>query len=393
MKKTVKDFDLKNKTVILRCDFNVSIKDNEIIDDTRIKESLKTIKYLQEQQSKIVLISHLGKVKSVKDTKKYSMKIVEKRLNEYLENQVEFEESLEFSQIKKHLQELQPNKILLLENTRFYDLKGNLESNCDLELAKNYSSLGNIFINDAFGTIHRKHASNYGISKYLPSGIGFLVEKELENLNKLNNPQKPYIIIMGGAKISDKLEIINSLINQPDKILIGGAMANTFLKALNIPIGRSIYEPELLNYCQELIKNNKNKIILPVDFIGLTNKNQIAIRTKDNIEEDFNILDIGPSTINNWQKELKNAITIFWNGPLGKYEDNNFKQGTKAILKYISQNIPITILGGGDIVSAATTLGYKDKITFCSTGGGATLSYLTNPNQPGLENIEEVENE
>lgn len=388
MKLTLRDFDLKNKNVILRCDFNVSIKNNEIIDDTKIKESLKTIKYLQENCNKLIIISHLGKIKKEEDKEKYSLKVVANRLNEYLNNQVEFEESLDFNTIKEHLNKLSSNKILLLQNTRYYDLNNKMESNCDMNLAKNYASLADIFINDAFGTIHRKHASNYGISKYLPTGIGFLIEKELINLNKLQNPSRPYAIIMGGAKISDKTKLINKILKQVDTLYIGGAMANTFLKALGYNIGKSYYEEDLIPYCRKIYKKNSNKIYLPVDFAGLNN-NKVETNQLMNITNDFLIYDIGEKTINKWQESLKGTKTLFWNGPVGKYEEVEFQKGTEKLLEIITNNIETTILGGGDIVSAAQVLGYKDKVTFASTGGGATLSYLEDSKQPGLIKIKE----
>ena len=390
MKITIKDINVQNKTVIVRCDFNVSIKDNKIIDDTRIKESLKTIKYLEEQNSKIILISHLGKVKTTADKKTYSLEIVKNQLNKYLDNKVELETSLDFNQIKKRIKSLPQGKILLLENTRFYDLDNQKESNCDENLSQNYASLADVFINDAFATIHRRHASNYGISKYLPSAIGFLIEKELQNLDILNNPKRPYAIIMGGSKISDKLNLINSLIEKVDYLLIGGAMSNTFLKASKIEIGNSLYEESMLDYCQKLMTKYQNKIILPIDFKGLTN-NKVKTKNIKTIDKDFTIFDIGPKTIKKYEQVLKNVNTIFWNGPLGKYEEQIYQKGTKQILKYITKYPKTTILGGGDIVSACNILGYQNKVSFSSTGGGATLSYLENPNQPGLTNIENKE--
>lgn len=388
MKLTLQDINLKNKNVILRCDFNVSIKNNQIIDDTRIKESLKTIKYLQENCNKLIIISHLGKIKSEADKEKYSMSIVADRLNDYLDNKVEFESSLDFDLIKIHLSNLSEGKVLLLQNTRYYDLNNKQESNCDMKLAKNYASLADIFINDAFGTIHRKHASNYGISKLLPTGIGFLIEKEISNLDKLKNPKRPYAIIMGGAKVSDKTKLINKLITQVDQLYIGGAMANTFLKAIGYNIGKSYYEAELIPYCKKIYKKNTKKIYLPVDFTGVEN-NVFKTYDLENIPDDFDIFDIGQSTINTWGKSLKDINTLFWNGPVGKYEEVNFQNGTTRLLEIITNNIETTILGGGDMISASQILGFKDKVTFASTGGGATLSYLENPKQPGLINIKE----
>ena len=392
MKKTIRDFSLNCKTVVLRCDLNVSMKDGKIIDDTRIKESLETIKYILNNNAKVVILSHLGKIKTEEDKKKNNLKIVCDRLNEYLDNKITFIDSYE-KDIKKIIESIPFGKGVMLQNTRYFDLENKKESNCDEELSKYFASLGDIFINDAFGLIHRCHASNVGISKYLASGIGFLVEKELINLNKLDNPKRPFSVIMGGAKVSDKINIIDSLIEKVDKLFIGGAMCFTFLKSKGIFVGNSLVEDEELNYCKNLLEKYENKIILPIDINGsydFNNESTLENYSIMNIPKNFIGMDIGYKTIKMFQDELEGTKTLFWNGPLGVYEFLNYQNGTKEILSYVSKNIETTIIGGGDIVSCCNILGLNKNISFISTGGGASLSYIANKNQPGLENIKEI---
>lgn len=390
MKKTIKDVQVNNKTVILRCDLNVSIKNGKIIDDTRIKSSLTTINYLLENNAKVVILSHLGKVKTIEDKEKYSMKIIYEVLKETLKDKIIFIPYTKDPIIKESIDELNCGQCCLLENTRYEDLEGKKESGCDLELAKYWASLGDIFVNDAFGTIHRKHASNYGISTFLPSYAGFLVEKELKNLDVLDKPKRPFAVIMGGAKVSDKLEIINNLIDKVDKLFIGGAMAFTFLKASDINVGNSVVEEDMLDVCKELLVKYQNKIILPIDFYGsnkFSNEKEKELFFITDINDDFIGMDIGRQSIDTFINELDDVNTLFWNGPLGVYEFDKYKFGTEEVLKYVTNNIPVVILGGGDIVGCANDLGYKDKVTFASTGGGATLEYLANKDLPGLKNI------
>jgi len=382
----IENLNLNNKIVILRCDLNVTISKGKIIDNTRIVSSLKTIKYILDKNAKLVIMSHLGKVKTEEDKQENDMEIVYRELNELLPNKISFINSTDYKEIKDRLKDIDYGKALLIQNTRYEDLNNKKESNCDEELAKNWASMGEIFINDAFGTIHRKHASNYGISCYLPSAIGFLVEEEINNLNKLDNPEKPFIVIMGGAKVSDKVEIIDALMKKADYILIGGAMANTFIKAKGYDIGNSLYEEEAIDTCKELFKKYEDRIVLPKDFFGKINEIK-QIQSINNITKDFQILDIGERTINDYKTILRNAKTVFWNGPLGKYEDQRFIYGTKEILEFLKDNVETVILGGGDIVSASNILGLTKDITFASTGGGATLEYITNHDQPGLKNI------
>lgn len=390
--KTVRDFDLNNKTVILRCDFNCSIKNNKIIDNTRIVSALPTINYLLDNNAKVVLLSHLGKVKNKEDKKKYSLEIVYKELQKHLKNKVYFVNETRGLKVKKALDNIDYGNCLLLENTRFEDLNDKSESNCDLELAKYWASLGDIFINDAFGTIHRKHASNYGISKYLDSGIGFLVEKEIENLTKLDNPTCPFAVIMGGAKVSDKIGIIDSLIDKCDYLFIGGAMAFTFLKSLDINVGKSMVEEEMIPVCKELLTKYVDKIILPVDFFGsskFSNLTKKKLYFITDIPNDFIGMDIGTQTIDMFRNQMEEVSTVFMNGPLGVYEFSKYNYGTEQVLKYLIDNKKQVYVGGGDIIGCCNKLKIADKLTYISTGGGATLEYISNHNQPGLVNIKE----
>ncbi|MGM9878813.1 MAG: phosphoglycerate kinase [Bacilli bacterium] len=388
--KTILDLNLKNKTVILRCDLNVSIKDGKIIDDTKIKSSLKTINYILEKGGKVVILSHLGKIKTEEDKKKNDMKIVYRRLNELIPNKIEFINETSGKTLKKAVKKLDYGKGILIQNTRYEDLNKNKESSCDKRLSKYWAKLGDIYINDAFGTIHRAHASNYGISNYLESAIGFLVMHELENLNRLDNPKRPFVVIMGGSKISDKIGVISSLIKQADYILVGGAMAFTFLEAKGYKVGDSLFEEKYIDYCKYLLKHYGDRIILPTDLYGTYNLNEkpdVILQDVDMIPNNFIGLDIGDETIKLFKSILKNTKTVFWNGPLGAYEYEKFRYGTNEILKYLKNNTETVILGGGDIVGCSNLLGYTKDITFASTGGGATLKYLENHNQPGLRNM------
>lgn len=389
--KKVTDFNLSGKTIILRCDLNVSIKDGKIIDDNKIKASLKTINYILEHNAKLVIMSHLGRVKTENDKKKYDMRIVYERLEEYLHNKISFIDETKPAKLLRPVKNLEKGHALLIQNTRYEDLKGNKESSCNKKLSKHWARLGDIFINDAFATIHRKHASNYGIASYLESGIGFLVMDELEHLNILDNPKRPFVVIMGGSKIKDKIGVIKSLIKQADYILVGGAMAFTFLKAKGYDIGRSMYEEDEVDYCKYLLSHYEDRIILPSDLYGAFEKSDeadVVLQDINMIPKNFIGLDIGNETIRHFKSILKNTNTIFWNGPLGAYEYEKFRYGTDQILKYIKDNVETTILGGGDIVGCAHLLGYDKDFTFVSTGGGATLKYLEDHNQPGLQNME-----
>lgn len=391
MKKTVKDLNIDNKKVIIRCDFNVPLKDGKITDDTRIVKSLPTIKYCLEHNAKIILMSHLGRVKTKEDTTKNDLSVVATRLSELLDKDVTFINSTRGEKLEQAISNMKDRDIVLMQNTRYEDLDGKKESGCDIELAKYWASLGDIFINDAFATLHRAHASNVGISTYLPSCVGLLVEKELNALSYLFNPDRPFMIILGGAKVSDKIGLIENLLPKCDKILIGGGMAFTFLKAEGYNIGNSLLEEESLEFCRKILKENEDKIILPVDVV-CNDKYEDALGIVKDITEltDNDMgLDIGPNTVNIFKNNLASAKTVMWNGPLGVYEFKNYVKGTDDVLTYLTEINAKTVLGGGDIVAVASSCNVTDKLYHISTGGGATLEYLEGKELPGLKNIKE----
>ena len=386
--KTIKDFDLKNKKVIIRVDFNVPMKDSVITDDNRIRESLKTINYAIDNDAKVILLSHLGRIKEESDLEKNSLLPVSNRLSELLGKKVIFINKTRGTILENAINNMQNGDVLLMENTRFEDLDGKKESSNDAELGKYWASLGDIFINDAFGTSHRAHASNVGIASHLPSGIGFLVEKELNNmLPVIDNPNRPFTIIMGGSKVSDKIGVIDNLIDKCDYLLIGGGMAYTFLKAKGIEIGKSLFEEDYLDYCSNLI-NKTNKIILPIDHVVSIDIESPYCTVKDNIEKNDIALDIGPKTIELFRSYITKSKTIIWNGPVGMFENKLYQNGTESICKMFNKNQTV-IIGGGDSASAVINLGYKDNVTHISTGGGASLELLEGKSLPGISIIGE----
>lgn len=392
MKKTVRDYDLKGKKVIIRVDFNVPIKDGVIQDDNRIKQSLETINYCLENDAKIILLSHLGRIKTKKDKAKNTLEPVALRLSELLDKEIIFVTETRGHLLENEIDNMKNGDIILVENTRFEDLNGKCESGCDEDLGAYWASLGDIFINDAFGTCHRAHASNVGIAKHLPNGIGFLVEKELNVMeNALKNPKRPFAVILGGSKVSDKIKVIENLVNIADYILIGGAMANTFLYSEGIFIGSSVYEEEYIDFCKDIIKEYKDKIILPIDAVTSTNieknENVKEIFISDLKEKDI-ILDIGRQTVKLYKTILEEANTIIWNGPVGMFEVEEFSKGTEGLFEVLKGR-DTTIIGGGDTASAAINMGYEDAFTHISTGGGATLELLEGKNLPGIEIINE----
>ncbi len=388
--KKLNEFNLNNKKVIIRCDFNVPIKDGKIIDDTRIKAALETINYCIKQNAKIILLSHLGRIKEEADLVKNDLLPVSLRLSELLNKKVLFVNKTRGKEVTQTIANMHPQDIILLQNTRYEDLTGKKESSNDEELGKYWASLGEIFINDAFGTIHRAHASNVGIATYLPSTFGFLIEKELTALNNLNNPEHPFVVILGGAKVNDKIGVIENLVTKADKILIGGGMAFTFLKAQNYEIGTSLLDEANIDFCKKILKKYSSKIVLPIDIAvskTFTNDEKYRTTTIENIKNDEMGLDIGPKTTALFEEILSSAKLVVWNGPLGVYEFNNYRINTDKLLNYIVNNNIKTILAGGDIVAVATTAGVKDKIYHVSTGGGATLEYLEGKKLPGIEAI------
>lgn len=392
MKKTIKDYDLHGKRVIIRCDFNVPMKDGKITDDTRIQAALPTIEYAINESAKVILMSHLGRVKEEKDLVKNDLFPVAQRLSNLLNQKVLFCKATSGSELKDAVDGLKDGEVLLMQNTRYEDLNGKKESSNDPELGAFWASLGDIYINDAFGTAHRAHASNVGIASHLPNGIGFLIEKELNHLDSLKNPERPYVIIMGGAKVSDKIKVIENLAPIADKIMIGGGMAFTFLKAKEIDIGKSLLEEDSLEFCQKMIATYGDKLVLPVDVNVTTEFSEETphhICKVSEIGADEMAMDIGPETIAMMKEVLANAKTVFWNGPLGVYEMKEYQKGTNELLKTIANSSIHSVLGGGDIVAAASELGFKDKVSHASTGGGATLEFLEGKELPGIAIIQE----
>ena len=388
--KTIKDLDINDKKVIIRCDFNVPIKEGKIIDDTRIRAALETINYCIEHNSKIILLSHLGRIKEESDLKKNDLSPVAKRLSELLERDILFSEKTRGPELEAVVDSLKSGDILLIQNTRYEDLDGKKESKNDEELGKYWASLGDVFINDAFGTIHRAHASNVGIASNLDSAVGFLVEKEIQALSTLNNPERPFVVILGGAKVEDKIGVIENLVTKADKILIGGGMAFTFLKAQGMEIGKSLLDENNIDFCKKILSTYPEKIVLPIDFAvtnEYTNDEEYRQKASDNISIDEMGLDIGDKTLEKFENILRDSKIVMWNGPLGVYEFEKYKKNTDKLLEYICNHNIKTILGGGDIVAAATQSGYKDKVYHASTGGGATLEYLEGKTLPGLEAI------
>lgn len=380
--RTIKDFNLKGKKVIIRVDFNVPIENGIIKDDTRIKESLKTIKYALDENAKVILMSHLGRVKTEND-KKNTLLPVSKRLSELLNQEVIFVPYTRGQELENKINELKEKDVLLMENTRFEDILGKKESENDSELGKYWSSLGDIFINDAFGTSHRKHASNVGIASNIESGIGFLIEKELENLlDAIDNPTRPFTVILGGSKVSDKLGVIENLVKKADYILIGGAMAFTFLASQEIEIGSSLLEEEYIDFCKNILEKYNDKIILPIDVV--TNNKECFI---GDINKDEQGLDIGHQTVKLFKQYLQVSKTIIWNGPLGKFEEKKYSKGSIGICDILKDLDCIKIAGGGDTVSFIKNNGYSKYFSHLSTGGGASLELLEGKELPGVSII------
>ena len=384
--------DIKNKRVIIRCDFNVPIKDGKVLDDTRIYESIKTINYCLENNASVILMSHLGRIKEEKDLEENSLEPVSLVLSDILGKDVKFVSETHGKKFEEALKDISLGDVLLIENTRYEDLNGKKESGCDLELAKYWASFADVFVNDAFGTIHRSHASNVGIAKFIPSCVGFLVQKELKVLEELKKPEKPYVLILGGKKVSDKIGVLKKLLPKVDYLLVGGGMALTFLKAEGFLVGNSVVDYESIEFCRELLKKYEEKIVLPVDVrVNNQFKNYGKIRNTDitSIKDDEIALDVGPKTVKIYKNILANAKTVFWNGPLGVYEFSNFIVSTNDVLKFLIRKHIKTILGGGDVVASCALLGYKDKVYHASTGGGATLEFLEGKKLPGIVAIEE----
>lgn len=393
MKKTIRDYELNGKKVIIRVDFNVPIKDGIITDDNRIVSSLPTINYAIENGAKVILLSHLGRIKEENDKKDKSLKKVSDRLSELLNKKVIFIDETRGKKLENEVNNLKNGDVLLIENTRFEDLDGKKESKNDEELGKYWASLGDIYINDAFGTSHRSHASNVGIASNLPSGIGFLIEKELNVLEKaIKDPKRPLSVILGGSKVSDKIGVIENLVNIADYILIGGGMAYTFLKAKGLPIGKSLLDEENIDFCKKMLEKYPNKIILPIDTVNakeITEDAEYTERFVNDTKEDEIGLDIGHGTVKLFSQYLNESNTIIWNGPVGMFEIDAFSKGTKELCEVITNTKAETIIGGGDTGAAIIKLGFKDKVSHISTGGGASLELLEGKALPGIEIINE----
>ncbi|MCG2029960.1 phosphoglycerate kinase [Staphylococcus epidermidis] len=391
-KKIVSDLDLKGKVVLERADFNVPIKDGEITNDNRIVQALPTIEYIIEQGGKLVLFSHLGKVKEESDKEGLSLKPVAENLSKKLGKEVIFVPETRGEKLETAIENLNEGDVLLVENTRFEDLDGKKESKNDPELGKYWASLGDVFVNDAFGTAHREHASNVGISTHLETAAGYLMEKEIKFIGGVvNDPQKPVVAILGGAKVSDKINVIKNLVNIADKILIGGGMAYTFIKAQGKEIGLSLLEEDKIDFAKDLLENNGDQIVLPVDCKiakEFSNDAKITEVSINEILSDQEAMDIGPKTVELFNKELQGAHTVVWNGPMGVFEFSNFAKGTIGVCESIAKlEDATTIIGGGDSAAAAISLGFEDDFTHISTGGGASLEYLEGKELPGIKAI------
>ncbi|WP_342189564.1 phosphoglycerate kinase [Spiroplasma endosymbiont of Dilophus febrilis] len=398
MKKTLADINFKDKKVLVRVDFNVPLVDGVISDDNRIISAIPTIQYLLDHDAKVILLSHLGRIKRSEDLKKYSLKPVAKRLAELLGIEVNFVDEISGVTLQTAINSLENKQVLLMENTRFADLENKRESNNDASLGKYWASLGDVFVNDAFGTAHREHASNVGIATNInesinESCIGLLVEKELAMLNKaIINPERPVVVILGGAKVSDKIGVIDHLLKVADKIIIGGAMSYTFLKAQQFNIGKSLIEEDKIQLAKQYLQKANGKIILPIDHLMSKEfVDQSGINSTDaNIADDYMGMDIGEKTITLFNNYIKEAKTIIWNGPVGVFEMKNFSKGTLAICETIAHlNNVFSIVGGGDSAAAAIQLGFKDKFSYISTGGGASLELLEGKPLPAIEVIQD----
>lgn len=390
MKTSIREIDINQKKVIIRVDFNVPIKDGVITDDNRIVESLKTIKYAIDHNAKVILMSHLGRIKEESDKEKNSLKVVAEKLSEYLEKEVKFVPFTRGKELEEAVENLKNGEVLLMENTRFEDIPEKSESKNNQELATYWASLGDVFINDAFGTSHRNHASNVGIATYLPSGVGFLIEKELLAMTNVENPEHPFVVILGGSKVNDKIKVIENLVLKADYILIGGGMANTFLTALGYEMGKSLTDLESIPFCKDMLKKYPDKIILPVDVAGANEISENVSREEYdllNIPSYFIALDVGEKTIEKYYEYLEKAKVVVWNGPLGMFELPNFALGTKKIASFCANINRTVIIGGGDTAAAVINLGFKDKFTHISTGGGATLQMLEGSPMPGIDII------
>jgi phosphoglycerate kinase len=393
-KKIVRDVKVEGKTVLMRVDFNVPMQDGKITDDNRIVQALPTIKDVMDRGGKLVLFSHLGRIKTEADKKDKSLKPVAEKLSAFLEAPVHFVPETRGAALESAIADLNNGDVLMFENTRFEDLDGKKESKNDPELGKYWASLGDVFVNDAFGTAHREHASNVGVASNIAEvAAGYLLEKEIKFIgDAVDNPERPFIAILGGAKVGDKIGVIKNLLKKADQILIVGGMSYNFFKAQGYEIGTSICEDDKIALAKELLEAANGKIVLPVDLKvtkEFSNDAASRIAAFDDIQPDEMGLDIGPKTIEKYQKLLKTAKTVVWNGPAGVFEFSNFAAGTKGICDALASIDATTIIGGGDSAAAAIGFGYADQVTHISTGGGASLNYLEGNVLPGIAAVDD----
>ncbi len=388
-KKTLRDVDVRGKKALVRVDFNVPLKEGEVADDTRIRAALPTIKYLLENGAAVILISHLGRPKGERKAE-LSLRPVAAYLSDLLGRKVAFAEDCIGPAAETAAAALEPGEVLLLENTRFHPE----EKKNDPAMARQLAALADLYVNDAFGSAHRAHASTEGVAHYLPAVAGFLMEKEIRYLGEaVANPEKPFVAILGGAKIGDKIGVIRNLLGKADSILIGGGMANTFFKAQGYPVGDSLVEEEALGLARELLSEAGTKLRLPVDVViadAFDNQAQHKVVSVGPIPDGWRILDIGPETVTNYGKVIAGAKTVVWNGPMGVFEMPNFAKGTFGIAEAVAKSGAVSIVGGGDSVAAVRQSGLAEKITHISTGGGASLEMLEGKVLPGLAALEDA---
>lgn len=393
MKKTVKDIDVSGKRVLVRCDFNVPMKDGRITDDIRITSALPTVKYLMDNDARVILMSHMGRPKG-EAKPEFSLKPVADRLSQLLGKDVIFaaSDAVVDENVKKTADALLPGQVMLLENVRYRAEETKNQEPFTGQLA----SLGEIFVNDAFGTAHRAHCSTAGLAGYMPSVSGFLIEKEVKFLgDALENPQRPFVAIMGGAKVGDKIPVIENLIKKVDSLIIGGGMSYTFFKAMGYEIGTSILDEESIGLAKELMEKAEDagvELLLPVDTVcskTFDNESEKGVFDRDKIPADMMGMDIGPKTVELYREAIAKAKTVVWNGPAGVFEMPNFAEGTRAIAEALAASEAVTIIGGGDSAAAVEQFGYADKMTHISTGGGASLEFLEGKELPGIACLEE----
>lgn len=391
MKKNIRQLNLENKKVIIRVDFNVPIKEGKIQDDNRIRESLETINYAVSKGAKVILMSHLGRVKTEEDKENNTLEPVAFRLSELMDKEIIFVDMTRGKELEETINNMKPGEIVLMENTRFEDLDGKKESGNDPELGAYWASLGDVFVNDAFGTAHRAHASNVGIASHLDSAVGFLMEKELKNLlPAMENPERPFTVILGGSKVSDKIGVIENLVNKADHILIGGGMAFTFLKASGLPIGNSLLDEENIEFCKKMLNDYKDKIVLPIDVVCAENTEENTSSREcfiNDIKDNEMGLDIGGASVKLFKQHIMDSKTVIWNGPVGMFEVDKYANGTIKLCEALVESGCVSIIGGGDTASAAINFGFKEKFTHISTGGGASLELLEGKKLPGIEVI------